>query len=57
MMQGQTHQAHGAQEDQVMGSLLSQENFKDLHENWLVEFLEKGGFQALVSILEAFVSQ
>jgi hypothetical protein len=31
--------------------------FKDLHEKWLLDFLAKGGFSALINILATFVSE
>jgi hypothetical protein len=40
-----------------MNELLNYESFKDLHKQWLVDFLEKGGFQALVNILNAFIGE
>lgn len=31
------------------------QQFKDLHEHWLVNFLAKGGFFALINIVNAFI--
>jgi hypothetical protein len=37
--------------------LTSFTDFKDLHEKWLIDFLTKGGFKALLNILQTFVSE
>jgi hypothetical protein len=39
MMQTLADKGHGDEEDQIMSQLLSQESFKELHENWLLDFL------------------
>jgi hypothetical protein len=31
--------------------------FKGLHEKWLLDFLAKGGFKALLNILQTFVTE
>jgi hypothetical protein len=33
------------------------EEFKGLHEKWLLDFLAKGGFKVLLNILQTFVSE
>lgn len=58
MMQIFKSKTSGNKDDEDMDS--GEKNvaeFKDLHENWLIDFLNKGGFSALINILKTFVSE
>lgn len=44
-------------EDQEISKALTNGKFKALTQNWLVDFLSKGGFPALMNILTSFIEE
>lgn len=45
------------QAEEEIEELAALTEFEKLHQDWLVNFLEKGGFKAINNILTAFITQ